>query len=63
MLLLQTVWEQFHQEYHFIRRVLGEIEYLLDSRQPMMEDLRLDIMEQFDDWPGEFFQTTDIFCL
>ena len=52
---LQSVWGQFHMEYHFIRRMLGEIEYLLETRQPIMEELRLDILDRFDDWPGQYF--------
>ena len=33
--------------------MLGEIEYLLETRQPINEELRLDILDRFDDWPGQ----------
>ena len=35
--------------------MLGEIDYLIEVRQPIMEELRLDILEEFDDWPGQLF--------
>ncbi len=48
----QVEWSHFHKQFHFIRRALQEVNYHLEERKALPEELRQEIHRDYEDWPG-----------
>ena len=51
--LTQVEWSHFHKQFHFIRRALQEVNYHLEERKALPEELRQEIHRDYEDWPGK----------
>lgn len=51
--MLQTVWNQFQREFHFIRHLLNELSDVMARKEALPEYIRQMVLNEFRDWPRE----------